>query len=361
MFSKAPIKEQTIFYPPKGIGPRYSAKNSKNINRVQNHYYRSRLGTFSTYEVWVSPWKLAPARRRIGLFLYNQKKYHATQEQENLYTFWVSNTSTTQVEAVLDIHSDPGTLEAWSLLNAPFGGIQHESDVPVEVVLYLLQCVENWCSANTIRKITIKAPPILYDKRQVNLTRKVYLESGFTESNKINHHIPVLSSLFMCHILPPEKRRFRKSIKAGFTGTIWENPDPEQVYNFLQESRNRQGYTLSISLPQLRELLTKLPKEATVFVVRDGSEIVCLTVAIRASQAVLYNFCPADNLDYRTYSPTVLLNATLYEYAQKEGIEAIDLGTSLDHLGNEKSSLMRFKENLGGVRSMKVTYEKIVM
>lgn len=200
----------------------------------------------------------------------------------------------------------------------------------------------------------------MYSTKQVALTRTAYLTHGFTEHPITSQHIPVHSSPFSQHISPPEKRRLRKSIKAGFIGTIWENPDPEHVYDFLLQSRTRQGYTLSLSLTQLRELLRSLPEETLVFVVRDGSEIACLTVAVRASRAVLYNFCPADNLDYRTYSPTVLLNATLYEYAQKEGIVAIDLGTSLDHLGNEKSSLVRFKENLGGVSTMKATYQKTI-
>src|SRR5690606_38677596 len=121
-------------------------------------------------------------------------------------------------------------------------------------------------------------------------------------------------------------------LRAGFTAEIWQNPDPAQVYAFLAESRQRQGYPLSLDVDQFRLLLTNFPHQAQVFVVKAANEIISLTVGIRVSSKILYNFCPADNLDYRSYSPMVLLNAYLYEYAQRAGIELVDLGVSLDHL-----------------------------
>jgi hypothetical protein len=54
-----------------------------------------------------------------------------------------------------------------------------------------------------------------------------------------------------------------------------------------------------------------------------------------------------------------MLTETVYIFCQNENIPLLDLGISLDHHGNEKPELIRFKENIGGERSYKVTYEKV--
>ena len=48
----------------------------------------------------------------------------------------------------------------------------------------------------------------------------------------------------------------------------------------------------------------------------------------------------------------------IYEYCQEEKVKILDLGISLDHLGKEKPSLIRFKKNIGGIPSEKITYIK---
>lgn len=328
----------------------------KNINYHQG----AKIGTFHSYEVWVCEGVLETTRLPFALFLYNQESHLVSHEPKHLYSFRLQSNNSGQVGAILNIKTDPGTGEAISLPQAPFGGVQLQTDTPGEAIQYLLQCVENWCRARGLREICIKAAPSFYDQKQIDTARDAYLACGFSESGRINYHIPVSTSLFQECVSPAEKRRLKKAINAGLLGSVWTNPNPDEVYDFLLESRTAQGYRLTISLPQLRHLLTHLPDAATVFTVRDGSTIACLTVAIRASKEVLYNFCPADTMDYRPFSPTVLLNATLYTYARKEGIRFIDLGTSLDHFGNKKPSLIRFKEGLGGVPSPKITYRKIL-
>ena len=95
-----------------------------------------------------------------------------------------------------------------------------------------------------------------------------------------------------------------------------------------------------------------------IFCVKDRENIACLTLTVRVNEGILYNFCPADNLDYRTYSPSVMLTEGLYEFSQRSGIGVLDLGISVDADGNLKPTLVRFKENLGGVVSEKWTFKR---
>ena len=291
-------------------------------------------------------------------YLFNRPEHLATQQRKNPVSIGLWNTQNQRIVAVLHLNRT-GT-EALSPSLAPFGGIQSSSNLPAEVLTRLLEAIDAWCRAHKVSRLIFRTSPEVYEERQSGLLKSGYIRCGFSPFvTHLNHHIRITPTPFIDRIHPSERRRLRKCLRAGFTAEIWQNPDPVKVYAFLAESRQRQGYPLSLDFDQLRLLLTDLPHQAQVFMVKDGDEIISLTVGIRVNSKILYNFCPADNLDYRPYSPMVFLNRFLYEYAQRKGIELLDLGVSLDHLGNEKDSLMRFKENLGAERSEKVTYVKL--
>ncbi len=293
------------------------------------------------------------------LYLYNTTRHLATQRANQPFSIVLSDTRTQQVAALF--HADLDGEAAVSLPNAPFGGLEFMDGISGEALGDLLESVEVFCRARNLSWLKVKLPPGGYDEKRFACLQEVYKGQGFEVANSfLNHHISVDNTPFVRKIHPSERKRLRKCQRAEFVAEEWENPDPARVYSFLAESRERQGYALSLDSAQLQKLLTRLPEEVKVFVVRDGAEIASLTVAIRVNRRVLYNFCPADNLDYRAFSPTVMLNCALYEYARNEGVGIIDLGVSLDHLGKEKASLVRFKENLGGRPSLKMTYQKAI-
>lgn len=310
------------------------------------------------YEIKVDTVGFADLELNFDPYLFNRSEHLATQRRKNPVSIGLRSIPDHRLAAVL--HLDQRGAEAISPSQAPFGGMQAISGLSEEILTRVLEAADDWCRKYKVGRIVIKTHPEAYDTRQSALLKSVYARCGFTPTaTHLNHHIPVTATPFPHTIRSSERRRLRKCVRADFTAEIWKNPDPTQVYAFLAESRQRQGYPLSLDFAQLNLLLTKLPQQVQVFRIKDQEEIISLTVGIRVNSRILYNFCPADNLDYRSYSPMVLLNGYLYEYAQRTGIELIDLGVSLDHLGHEKTSLMRFKENLGAKKSEKVTYEKI--
>ncbi len=324
----------------------------------QNTECLSRAELPERYEIGVDADGLYGWEVDFEPYLFNRAGHLVTQRLKNLVSFRVKDSEKKRFAALL--HLDHNGTEALSLPSAPWGGVQAAPGFPVTGLITLLRAVEQWCIEHHLHHLVIKTAPAAYDEQQWADVKAAYEHCNFTVlCAQINHHIRINSTFFIDRIHPSERRRLRKCLRAGFTAEIWENPDPVQVYAFLVESRRRQGYPLSLDFDQLRLLLTQLPSHVQVFVVKDGNQIVSLTVGIRVSSEILYNFCPADNLDYRSYSPMVMLNCFLYEYAQNSGVQLIDLGVSLDHLGNEKDSLMRFKENLGAERSEKVTFEKL--
>lgn len=146
---------------------------------------------------------------------------------------------------------------------------------------------------------------------------------------------------------------------SDFTCDIYKDPAIEIVYDFLQHCRAEMGYSLSITSLQLQELFVTFPEEIIVFTVKDREKIIALNVTVRVNQAILYHFLSSSLHSYAQYSPSVMLTEKIYIFCQNEEVAILDLGISLDHHGNEKSGLIRFKENIGGKKSYKSTYEKV--
>ena len=311
-----------------------------------------------TYEIRVNQIGFTESELDFEPFLFQRPAHLATQRRKNPVSIGLWDTANHRVGAIL--HLDRAGSEAHSPTLAPFGGIQAASNLTAGTLTRLLEAADDWCRTHKVGRLIIRTSPEAYDEIQSILLKSVYVRYGFLPvDTHVNHHIRVTPTPFVDRIHSSERRRLRKCLGAGFTAEIWQNPDPAQVYAFLAESRQRQGYPLSLDVDQFRLLLTNFPHQARVFVVKADYKIISLTVGIRVNSKILYNFCPADNLDYRSYSPMVLLTRFLYEHARSTGIELLDLGVSLDHLGQEKASLMRFKENLGAERSEKVTYGKV--
>jgi hypothetical protein len=108
---------------------------------------------------------------------------------------------------------------------------------------------------------------------------------------------------------------------------------------------------------QLTELFRLFPNNHFLFSVRDAAgEWAALTVAIQVNERVLYNFYPASPLSYNAFSPVVMLNEGLHAFGRASGLHLLDLGTSSLPTGLNQS-LLQFKRHLGGILSLKLTFE----
>ena len=92
---------------------------------------------------------------------------------------------------------------------------------------------------------------------------------------------------------------------------------------------------------------------------KPGGEWAALTMAIQVSERVLYNFYPASPLADNHLSPAVLLHESLHTYARASGLAVVDLGTSTLPTG-PNASLLQFKRHLGGVASLKLSWQKVL-
>jgi hypothetical protein len=292
-------------------------------------------------------------------FFYQTARYLNAQEKRIYFSFYLFRND--EIPAIAFVHFIQDGIDFISPAKAPFGGIQCGNDSSAGELYFLLSTAERWMSEQDPDCIFIKTAPFCYEPESGPLLSQAYALSGFEPfDTQVNHHIPVSRVPFRNTIKPSERRRLLKCESAGFKAGILFNPDTATVYNFISESRAAKGYVLTLTFEELGAVLNYPGGECLVFIVTNGDIIIAMTVTIRVNKEILYNFLPAGAPAYQSYSPMVILLDSVYQYCRDEVISIFDLGISVDHHGLEKPDLIRFKENIGGKQSTKITYRKVV-
>lgn len=294
-------------------------------------------------------------------WLFNTPLHIAHQEASQIYTFVLAD-SPTQSEAHGIFHLFIQNTKGISLNRASFGSFEVAEYVSHADFSEWLTSIELFAKNRGINELEIKHYPNCYNPSRSTFIRRGLIRHGFEITQAIDSQfIEIKETHFEQGLHASERRRLRKCLRAGFRFEEWQNPPANQVYDFIQQNRQLLGYSLSFSFEQLKMWLDLFPAHFRVFCVKDADTIASLTLTVRVGEKVLYNFCPADNLSYRNYSPAVLLNKGLYNYAKNKGITIFDLGVSIDSEGKTKPSLSRFKHNLGAKDSEKQTFNKKIV
>lgn len=293
-------------------------------------------------------------------YLFNTAKHQNTQASQAFYTFCLFRLPESGTIASISFIEKSGNTFI-SPAKAPFGGIQRHPDCNAYELIFFISCIEKWAQKNDVKSLSIKSAPACYDPVFHNLLHSIYIKGEYQATEQISHHIEITNRVFNQNIKKSECRRLTKCKNAGFTVGLDQTSSTRNIYQFIRDSFGAKQYKLSISEDQFNILTTTFPEEILVFSVRDGHQLIAVCVSVRVSKNVLYNFIPTDLPSYRRFSPMVLLFEEIYNYCQKEGVGILDLGTSNDHDGIIKPSLVCFKENMGGVKSPKICYHKVLV
>ena len=290
-------------------------------------------------------------------FFFNEEAQLRQQDSNSFSLLMALNTATHQADARCAIFI--GNKLAISPKLAPFGSIEFINTLPERTLIDLIDSLEEQVDKLGLPALRLVNYPDCYAPQQAKRLGHELRRRNYQLVNQlVNYHINVNTNPLTQLLHLSERRRLAKCRRANFAVTTWVDPPVDRVVEFIQQNRQQQGYPLTIDPDRLTYLLQQYPDQYPVVVVRDGPTIIALTVAVRVRHDILYNFLPADNLAYRTYSPTVLLTDGLYTYCQQEGIALLDLGVSVDEHQQPKPSLMRFKRNMGAQESPKMVWEK---
>lgn len=286
--------------------------------------------------------------------LFNQPAYQALQETTNLYAFYLIRKSTGKADGVFFVSIQENI--AQSPYRAPYGAAEFSETTGLIIVEDFLKAVLEFLQEKGIRKLLVKSYPFCYAPLQSALLTNSFLQLGFQlELSQLNHHIPVSEKSFASHLHLSEKRRLKKCHQAGFIFQQEEHSFLPDAYAFIKACRIEKKKPLSLSLEQLQQLFTEFPERYLIFSVNNEEEIAAVTVAVKVRSDILLTVYPASPYSYNAYSPSVMLNEGLYNYCRENEISMLDLGIS-GVKEDPHYSLMQYKENLGGVASLKLRF-----
>ena len=292
-------------------------------------------------------------------FFFNNPEHLEHQRSESFYVLSALNHRTGLADARCAFFLD--TNRAISPAAAPFGSIEFTETLPGSVLdtfLYALTSASQ--SISGLNTLQLTNYPACYAPEQTARLIAMLPKHGFRISRTdYTFYLPISRTNTLSQIMASaERRRLRKGREAGFQCQHWIEPNVTDVVNFIRQTRQQQGYRLTICPDELVHLLEKFPERFPVFTVNDGTRLAALAVAVRVRDDILYTFLPASNPDYQTFSPMVMLMDELYTYCQCHPVQLLDLGMSLDGNNLPKASLANFKRKLGALESPKLVFEK---
>ncbi len=291
-----------------------------------------------------------------AVFWFHRGEFLQSQPCGEPVCFSLLHRKTGQVAASFLLYEKDGN--GVSPCRAPFGSVQVASPLPFVALDVLLKSVNTFANREGLRKIRITSYPFCYAPDVSALLTACFTANGYAiATTDLNFHIPVTEAQLEARMHPSERRRLRKCLEAGLQFIEEQEPDLAGIYQFVTSCRQRRGFPVTLHYADFEALFRDFPGNYRLFTVKDRESTAALAVGVRVSPDILYYFYPADDPAYKTYSPTVLLLHGMYAYAWSNGYSLLDLGIATDR-GEPNEGLIRFKRNMGGEASLKLTFQK---
>lgn len=241
---------------------------------------------------------------------------------------------------------------------APFGAVELHESTGFEVFQQFMDAFYKELLHKKAQKVIWKHFPSVYDNDLCVMTTQALLNLGFIlEGSAINFHIPAAAD-FEAGLAEDTLRRLRKAESEGLTVTVDEKFETADFFPQLEAWRAKRNIRLNVSRQMLEKQIESLQNAYTLFCIRRKNKLIAFSLGVKVSDKVLYKYLPAHDPEFDTYSPVILLTKCMHDYARKHDFKQLDLGIASEMRGEENYGLIRFKEKLGGLKTMKYTYLK---
>ncbi len=247
---------------------------------------------------------------------------------------------------------------AWSPLKAPFGGIQNPEDLTPENLPGLLRETDRWMKASRAARLQITLAPDAYLGEKAPFIHQTFARHGYRLLWQDLNYTLSTAAPFASGLRPSGRWKLNRLVREGFCVQEEPGADWEQIFPLFRISRERKGYTLSMSRQELAETTARFPERYRLWTVGRGGERVAAGLCIRVSPAIDYLFYTADTLTYRKWSPVVLLHQGIAGDAAARGVGMLDLGTA-SLKGAINAGVANFKRNLGAHAGWKLTWLRL--
>ncbi len=286
-------------------------------------------------------------------WLYYLPEYWSNQSQKLDQSFYLVEHASQTIQA--QVHFSRSQDQAISTQCSPFGSIESDHMAP-EVAAWFLGSIEERLRSYGIKELILRHPIEIYQRQK--FWAAIIRNAGYARRDQVNHHIPVTPDPFWVKIHDMQRRKLKSS--SAFTFKFCPSDQLRLVYDFIARCRKHKGHQLSMTHSALNQIVSALPEYFLLPTVWLNGQLVAAAIVIKATGNVWYNFYPAHDTEYNHLSPMVYLLKRLYQHAQQEQVEALDLGTS-EFQGQLIPGLAQFKSRVGGVESLKTTFSKSIL
>jgi hypothetical protein len=286
--------------------------------------------------------------------LFNQEKHRELQAKNGWNSFHI----VANQKVFGSIHFFIENQIAKSPLRAPYGSLEASEKIDESVVQRFISFIVKHFSSTEINELIIKTAPALYNTSLSANLKESFHESGFEiETSDIQSVIAVSDDQLTSRFHYSEKKRLQKCNSRNLVFQKLPMESAGRVYDFITRCRLEKGFSISMTFEQLETAMKLFPENYLFFVVLDGNKVIAASICIRVSETILYDYAHDHDHVYNNLSPVVFLVNGIYNYCQENGVELLDLGTSLSN-GKLKVSLFEFKTRLGATVTEKLTYRK---
>lgn len=233
-----------------------------------------------------------------------------------------------------------------SLPNSPFGGFLVDNVNKQELFLWLDQIILDLKTKTN--KLIIRQPTSIYPTISTDWLTAYGFEK---EVSDISHYIN-LTSFKLIELHSMQRRKLKSS---RFEMNLLSPNQLPEVYEFIKQCRMNQGLAINVSLHSLTDQLETFPDHYLIFTATSNNIIAAACIITIPTDQIAYYYLPATNPVYKKESPMVALMAYIYEYLKTLNFHYLDLGISSIN-GQPQSSLITFKERMGGIPLSKTTY-----
>lgn len=308
------------------------------------------------YQILINPTDTSRYKKKYDSYLYNSAAHLQQQAGGKLTSFFLLQTKKNVLEAAFHLFVEGK--QGQSPGQAPFGGIELNADLKLEVLQFFWQGIEEFLQKQSIQQIRIKLYANCYQAENAQVLQYLWLQNGFSiAEHNLNYHLNINNNPLVQRMHTSEKRRLRKCYAQGYTFDICPTPDFELVHRLVSQCRHRKGFPVSISSDALKNLYRQFSEHFILFTLKDQQRIIALATGISVTPEVLYYFLPADDEAYLSYSPMVRLLEGMYNYGQQHGYTILDLGISTE-FSQPNHGLINFKKHMGAEASLKLTFER---
>lgn len=287
--------------------------------------------------------------------VYSEESFLSTKTESELYHFYWVNDNEAHAHVAFSIVANI----AYSPHKLPFGGVEVSEHLSIADIQAFMKGVEVRLRELKVENIRIhQAPDAYFD--QANINGALSEQEFEVIQNRIFHTISVDSSDLFDRMHKMEQRKIKKCIGAGAEFRELKKSEKVKSFQWIERFRTLDYKPPSMTWVDLRDVNQRNPKLYKVFGVFMDDYMVAATVVVIVNKKAAYHFMPASHVefqDYRKFSPMVFLVDNLYKWCQANSIQTLDLGTSYVDM-KMKTSLAKFKENIGGKPSEALSWQK---